>query len=377
MKIGIVSFYDTQQNYGQILQCFAMQRIFQTLGVESFHLRYSNIARSSKSYKIIRLVKVVLLGLFPGYLKNRLKNYKEGQHSRFSVTNNQPSIRGFDEFRKEYLKFSDKIYTVDQLFSSPPKADVWVTGSDQVWGNGESDLFQLKFAPKSTRKLAIAASMGGYKLDNSYQRHFFKRNLKNFQYISLRESDGVKECRDVGLDSAQQILDPTLLCNVGNYRKIEKAPKTVPDKPYVFVYLLGNPIDVKLSTIKDWIKSKDCKGVYVYSQGRCKEDDGIDASPEEWLWYLDHARYIITNSFHGMAFSILFNKQFIVIPIAGEWARMNSRLTSTLETLGIKRDRIFDGSFSEIDSVINYDQINSILNNYQEITYKKLLKHLK
>lgn len=377
MKVGIVSFYDTQQNYGQILQCFAMQRIFQSLGVEAFHLRYSNIARTSKSYRIIRLIKVLFCGLFPGYLKNRRKNKEEGKHSSFSVTNSQPPIRGFDEFRKEYLTFSDKIYTVDDLFNTPPEADVWVTGSDQVWGNGESDLFQLKFAPKSSIKLAIAASMGGYKLDNSYQRHFFKRNLSDYRYISLRESDGVKECNDIGLNSVQQILDPTLICSAINYRNIEKTPKTLPDKPYVFVYLLGNPIDVKMSTIRDWIKFKGCECVYISSQGRYDEDDSVYASPEEWLWYIDHAKYVITNSFHGMAFSILFNKQFMVIPIVGEWARMNSRLTSTLEALGVSRNRVYDGHFSEIDSIINYDQINSSLGIYQEATYKEILKHLK
>ena len=222
-------------------------------------------------------------------------------------------------------------------------------------------LFQLQFGPRKAKKIAYAASMGGFRLTNGYQRHFFGKYLRGFDYISLREQDGVDECRALGFSKARLVPDPTLLIEAEQYRAISEKPAIAEGKKYVLLYLLGNPIDVEVDEIAAWARSKQYELIYTASQGREDEFAKYDATPQEWLGLIDHAEAVITNSFHGMVFSILFNKPFLVIPISGAWSRMNSRLTTTLDELHIDRTHIYAGDPNRVNAPIDYAAANRII----------------
>ena len=361
MKIGIVSFYDTQQNYGQVLQCYAMQRFFAALGHDVFHLRYDDRPTASRLSKIGKLWDICSHGLFRAYIENRRAFAKPGKELGFIRSKSNLNKRGFDSFRERHIALTEETYTIDRLKRTPPAVDAWVTGSDQVWGLGASELFQLQFGPRKAKKIAYAASMGGFRLTNGYQRHFFGKYLRGFDYISLREQDGVDECRALGFSKARLVPDPTLLIEAEQYRAISEKPAIAEGKKYVLLYLLGNPIDVEVDEIAAWARSKQYELIYTASQGREDEFAKYDATPQEWLGLIDHAEAVITNSFHGMVFSILFNKPFLVIPISGAWSRMNSRLTTTLDELHIDRTHIYAGDPNRVNAPIDYAAANRII----------------
>lgn len=361
MKIGIVSFYDTQQNYGQVLQCYAMQNLFSSMGHEVFHLRYLNRPSTSKIQKVKKLWTILMCGLFGAYLENRRSNKQAKDAVKFTVAASNLDKRGFDEFRNGYLTFSEAIYTVDDLRKNPLAVDVWVTGSDQVWGIGVSELFQLQFGPKKAKKIAYAASMGGFQFVNKYQRCFFRKYLQDFDYISLREQDGVDACRALGFPDAHLVPDPTLLVNAETYRAISVLPDCAAGRKYVLLYLLGNPIALDVKEIFAWAQSNQYDVIYVAAQGREDDFPKYKATPQEWLALIDHAELVITNSFHGMVFSVLFKKQFLVIPICGVWSRMNSRLTTTLDELQISQEHIYAGDLNTVFAPVDYAATDRII----------------
>lgn len=350
MKIGIVSLIDTQQNYGQLLQCYAMQRVMARLGHQAFHLKYVETKRSTLT-RIKNFAMMTLLGATFHHLKKRKENVViPGMTVAASV---KPNERGFDDFRRRYVRFSEKTYTIDQLCKEAPEADVWVTGSDQVWGRGAHKLFHLQFAPKGSKVLSYAASMGGYRLDDNYKRHYFRKYLKRFDYISLREVDGLEECRSIGYGDAQLVPDPTFLLEADEYRRISRLPAIADNCKYVFLYLLGNPVDVEVKSIFRWAEGKGLKVIYVASQGRLDDYAKYMASPEEWLGLIDNAEAVVTNSFHGMAMSLIFGKRFLALPVAGALGRMNGRITTTLQEFGLGSDRIYSGNLD--NALTDYD----------------------
>lgn len=376
MKIGIVSLIDTQQNYGQLLQCFAMQRMMARLGHEPFHLKYVETRKSLIS-RVKDYALMTLTGSLIPYLKNRKTEKAAKSRGEFiAPTSEMPNERGFDDFRHRYLKFTPNEYTLEQLYQEPPEADAWITGSDQVWGRGANELLHLQFAPIDSVVMSYAASMGGYRLDDNFKRYRFKKYLKKFDFISLREADGLQECRSIGYEDAQLVPDPTFLLEAEEYRKISVLPDVVGKDRYVFLYLLGNPIGLEVDSIFKWAEGKGLKIVYVASQGRKDAHDKFMATPEEWLGLIDNAETVITNSFHGMAMSIIFGKKFLVLPISGYWSRMNGRITTTLEEIGLGDNMIYSGNLDT--ALVDYDRASAkaAIDTQRAAVFDKLAKVL-
>lgn len=352
MKIGIVSFYNSQDNYGQILQCFALQTFLKKCGHLVFHLQHNVTTKTSFLNRLIKILYCVASGDFSP-IQNKLKKQENKAIKKIVAENKIIDIdRGFDSFRKKYLCFSKEIYSsVEELNNFNEGVDAWIAGSDQIW-YAPSYLYYLQFAKKGEKVLSYAASMGGVHPDK-YNSLLLKRYLKKFDFISLREEDGVNECRRLGFRNSKLAMDPTLLLDAEDYRKISKNPDI--NQPYLLIYLLGNPIGIEISEIFKWARLNHLKVKYVASQGRTDNFEKEYPSPNEWIGLIDNARYVITNSFHGMVFSIILRKKFLVLPIVGEWSRMNGRVYTTLHNLSITDKRIFNGDFDEVKKDVDFD----------------------
>lgn len=129
--------------------------------------------------------------------------------------------------------------------------------------------------------------------------------------------------RELGRSDASLVPDPTLLLSVHDYSSI--AAPCLYSQDYLLLYLLGNEIDFDVAEVYAWARSRHIEVKYVASQGRQDAYDKIYPNVDEWLSLIRNARYVVTNSFHGMVFSIIFNKPFVVIPLAGSFTRMNDR----------------------------------------------------
>lgn len=351
MNVGIISFWDTQHNYGQLLQCYAMQHIVRLLGHSPQHIRY-NLREKTIHEKVISIYEILKSGHLYSYcrlIKEAKKNAKMWEIADNNINNED---RHFDEFRNKYLSLTNKLYSSSELLNNPPIFDAYICGSDQIW-SAPSKLLMLQFGPKKAKRLAIAASMGGIHIDNAYHKYLYKKFLKKFDFVSLREEKGTQEIIALGRRDAETILDPTLNLDKSVFKNISHTPKK---RDYVFVYLLGNKMDLSVDKIYEWAKIKELEVVYVGAQGRIDSYKKIYPSVNEWLGYIDNAKYIITNSFHGMALSIVFEKQFLAIPLSAEFARMNDRVIEVLDRFNLN-SRLYTDTLDDITIPINYDKI--------------------
>lgn len=354
MKIGILTFWNTKDNYGQLLQCFAMQRFFQKLGHDAFLVKCDFEAKLPITFEMLleKVIRILLNPIF--YIKKIIE-----REEKLFIPVESYQYRHFDHFLKKYIHSTNDVYTYSQLLSSCVEADAFVCGSDQIW-SGLSPLFFLQFASKKTKCLACAPSFGGVHV-HWYERYRIKRYLSKFCYLSAREEDGVKELHKLGFKNAELMPDPTLLLHMNDYSYLEEnESKLIPKDKYLFLYLLGNPIGIDVKDIFDFAKQRNLKIVYVASQGRKDVFPKVTPTIGEWLSLIKNSDYVITNSFHGTVFSLQYHKKIGILPLVGEYAKMNSRITTLLNKYKILNHFLYDNDLTVIEKTIDY--------NYFELT---------
>ncbi len=369
MKIGILTFWKTEDNYGQLLQCFATQAFLRSLGHETFLIKATTGKEYNPNFKeklISKLRTAYRLLPYPCYL------VKRGLTSAFYTLTHgrlKPNVtsRGFEEFRKTHLHCTEKEYTLAMLENNPPKADAYLVGSDQIW-NTTDGIYFLKWAPDNAVKASIAASFGARVASDDFCR-LIEPWLRRFNLVTVREKSGLEICKAAEVEKPHLVPDPTLLLSADDYEDIvsDKAPS----QPYIFIYFLGTRTQINWKEIHRFAKSKNLKIIYVGSQGQ--EDKYPKAEPTipEWLGLMKNATYVITNSFHGTVFAIQFRKKFLVYPVCGVAAKMNDRLTTLLSPLHLDY-RIYTDNINIIEKDINYTSVHNQLQN-QANTAKELI----
>ncbi len=320
-RIGVITHWNSKDNYGQKLQGYALQIVLKELGYDSFLIRYltdggrptcserMRVFYSLKAYVRYKLGKVLLL-----FDKDRKKRMNE-----FLL--------------KEFL-LSKKLYTRHSILKSPPEADCYITGSDQVWNKLDGSYY-LDFVKNGAVKVSYAASFGGRKYIGQ-ETELIKGWLKDFSSISVREENGVELCWQLGISNARLVPDPTLLLNAKDYRKLFVSNDNH-RSPYIFLYLLGHKCDFKVQTVYAFAEKRNLKVVYVVSQGQQDEYPKEYPTVQHWLALVAGAQYVVTNSFHGTVFSLIFERGFIAIPLSGDAEKMNDRLFTLLDQAGLMR----------------------------------------
>lgn len=339
LKIGILTFWWSNDNYGQLLQCYALQKYLRDNGHDAFLIRYNSqndyvkTSLLSRFYKAFNLVK---LCRFLGYKINQKKaDLEQKLHDRH-----------FDDFRSRYIVQSEKVYSsYNELKENPPDADVYIVGSDQVWNfsfynnvkkcRNLIHAYFLDFGKPETKRISYAASWGKTDISKNKIDEIFPL-IKRFDYVSVREKSGLDLCRKCGYKSAEFRCDPTLLLDADSYRKLYKDNISVKTgEKYVFVYRLSNPCDFDMTCVYDFAKKKGLEVVYVTGNNLYDKYKKTFASIEDWLYLVDNAEYVITNSFHCCVFSLLFKKKFAVVPLTGAGAEMNSRIDTLFQIFNI------------------------------------------
>lgn len=347
MKIGVVTFWETQDNYGQVLQCYALIKFLRTIGHEAFLIRYRRQnSQLSLSHFLEKAMKYILR---PSSLVAALKWRKM---VKVASEDNRAHPRDFDGFRTRYIPGTRDEYDDEKLKSCPPEADVYVCGSDQVWGTMESAYF-LQFGRDDVKRIAYAPSMGGRQPQGRIRQQMMDY-LSKFDYISSREEAGVEVLSRMGFKADLQ-PDPTLLLPPSDYRELVNPLRA--ERPYVLLYLLGNAIAVDVSSILLFVQQKGLEIRYVASQGRTDSHPKIYPTVEEWLGLIDGATCVLTNSFHAAVFCLQLNTPFLVFPIRGGLARMNNRIYDLLQKYGMQQ-RIYDGNLGRMFDKIDFTMFN-------------------
>jgi hypothetical protein len=366
MRIGVITFWNSQDNYGQLLQCFAMQRYLRSLGHEPFLIRYSPSAPSVQaSFKLSGIFRYIT------NIKTYVKLYLLQRQSRKYNQLDQSALRDFNGFRSQYIKMSEQVYNELDLTENPPQAEAYICGSDQIWGSDE--IMHLSFAPDKALKIAYAPSFGGITSFSPEMQAMLKRTLARFDFIGMREQSGVNTCKEFGYKDAVKVVDPTLLLSKADYTEVAKKPQS---NNYAFVYLLGNPICCSTDEIFNFINRKQMDYVYVASQGRVDRYQKTYATINEWIGYVSQAKVVITNSFHCVVFSLIFNKPFICIPLSDTYQRMNGRIEELLDIAELS-SQIFAGNFDDINLQPDFSRFNAYQQEQQLRSTSLLQKYLK
>lgn len=290
-KVGILNFHFAN-NYGAVLVPFSLKKAVESLGYEAEIINYI------------------------------------GQRVQDSL----PFVR----FRSKFLAPISKEYpTHESLKEASRNYGRIIVGSDQVWRMFDTGVYMLDWVSGPCSLISYAASFGHDIYEASLARPEACSLLKRFDAISVRENSGVDICRDDFDVPAIQVLDPTFLPDVSEYDKIiESEPVDIPSEPYVCcVFLNGKSRD----TFRNQDFLLDIRSKYKLIDP-LRDSSGQFRPVAEWLALIKNARYVITDSFHGAAFSLIFNRQFLCLMHDG--FNGNARIPSLLESLGVDLSRI-------------------------------------
>lgn len=270
--------------------------------------------------------------------------------------------------------------------------DTFIVGSDVVWnyeicGAQSHQFFFLDFVNDDKKKIAMASSFGsGYHAPHD-EKILDKYYINKFDYIGVRETDGVDLCKNCFGVKADQVLDPVFLCDKGYYDQLADKVSTESTNRYVSAYILG-PDMVKYGLIKEISKNLECEMKIIENPnipGNFKQKIGIEVmrtpSVEEWLYYIKNCEFYVGDSFHGLCFAIIFNKQFLIAVNSNVDGLQ--RFTTLLKMVGLE-DRLF---FTDKDDVrdidkkihhpIDYSIVNRIIKNYAKDSYEWLFNAIK
>lgn len=355
LKIGVHTQALTT-NYGGILQNYALQTILKNIGHEVWTLDVLKYTWLDWGVDVLKmLIKKIL-----------------GRDSRFPMTpyrrcRLETPLRRF--VYKNITLTIPRVKDVDWSIAKKYNFDAIIVGSDQVWrpiyNSHIENLFLRYVEDNNVKKIAYAASFGTDHWEyTETQTKLCSALAKEFHAISVREKSGVDLCaRFLGIE-ATQVLDPTLLLSFVDYNNV--CAHIEKQAPFVFAYILDLD-ERKINEIKTFAQIKGLP-YYIKSAGSNIEDTD---SIERWLSYFRDAAFVITDSFHGTAFSIIYRKDFFVY---GNESRGNSRFESllTLFHLNHRIVRHMDSNCGPIDWTL----VKKIHDNERERSIKWLEKSL-
>lgn len=350
MKVAVITRHAIM-NYGSLLQTMATQHVIESFGHSCDIIDY---IRPDETY--LRREKT-LLARKAGWNNNRLKRF-------FYLFLRQPESiaagRKFERWQTRYLNLTKRYTGLEQLKCDPPAADVYMTGSDQVWGPVEDGSYDsaycLSFVRDDCRKIAYAASFGRTDLKDD-MKAYFQTWLTHYQQISVREDSALKILAMLGM-KASQVLDPTLLLDMSYWAQYFKP---IAHKKYILVYQLHN--DSRLN--KYAAKAARKKGLPLIrisvSFHQIVRAGKLIWTPDlgTFLSYIKNAECMITDSFHGTAFAINFNIPFIEVMPNNNTGTRNR---SILQLTGLQ-ERILqnEDDLTLVDRKINFQYANKIL----------------
>ena len=353
-------------NYGASLQAFALQEYLKQSGhrVEiidylplymdkAYRIRFDlyNVSKSSKYYKYVEKMPFLNnLFIWKNFIQHMIRMFRQRNRKN-----------AFDRFTESKLQLTPQHYSMyEELYSSNMSADAFIVGSDQVWNpqfnNGRDPSFFLEFVSTNTKKISYAASFGVSQLGTNDSKNISKW-LKGFNWISVRESTGVKLLYDMNI-TADLVIDPVFLLSPKIWRNLCEESMFDYHSDYILVYNLGTVSDEIQHCAKILASNNGLKIIAVEDSKKIKYANCSfkNCGPTDFVKLISKASYVVTNSFHATAFSLIFNKDFFVYIKNST----SSRISDILSMVKLsERINTFD-----YERTINWDNINHMLDSY-------------
>ena len=336
MKVGILTFH-WGTNYGGVLQAYALQSYLKRKGYDVDIINYA--PRTHRESILLCLKSRSVKSIF-----KRLYEYRKE--------------RKFVSFRSKFLSLTQRCYTLDDVEKQIDSYDVVICGSDQVWNPYIIDSFGMPyFLPFSGRfkKVAYAASLGCNEYPQGALR-VITPYLREFAYISVRELSAVNIIKDALLDKGVSLMpDPTLLLNADDLLSLIDEHPLAKDGG-VFFYILQENQSL-INKIKSLYKAGKTPVFDAHGRFSAMSIGG-------WLGGIKYSNLVVTNSFHGVVFSILLHKEFIVVPIEGHLEGMNDRIYTLLQQFDLQERMIEQYNEEDILEIskrsIDWDNVDKV-----------------
>lgn len=343
MIIKTITCHDVY-NAGASLQAYALYTYLKKIGHEVEIIDYKpdylnnhySFSAINPAYDKPLLKQLYLLAKFPGRLKAYFGKRK----------------KNFDNFKRDYLQVTKiQYHSNSELKKDPPQADVYFAGSDQIWNpifeNGKDPAFYLDFAPNNSIKASYAASFAVDKIPDELTEQT-KSYLRNFDYISVRESSALEILKSLGFDNCFNVCDPVFLLDKQEW---DELTFKISDDDYLLIYDFDNSDKIRQTAIK---VAKE-QGLKIFSifdlpyADKCFYDEG----PLGFLSLVKNAKFVISNSFHATAFSIIFNVPFCVI---NRNEGINARMADLLKAFNL----------SDFNKELNCNYLNNRIKEYSD-----------
>ena len=352
MKIGILTF-PKAINYGAALQATALRRVLLNRAEKVCFLNYSckDIDSTSKIFDISNLFSVK-------YTIAHLYNMPEAIKRK----------KNFSNYWKKHFEFSS---------SNPKEYDAVIVGSDQVWNynlTGDDFFYFLNFKKDAVKKISYAASFGLPMIDKAHADKILPL-LNDFDYLSVREKQAAKIIKENMGSDVPVVCDPTLLLDKSEWKKI--AAKKPENSGYIFVYTVFN--SDKIWEYAKKLSEKTGLPIKTISYSKLHKRDAIYdyiAGPDDWVNYMLGADYVVTNSFHGVAFSINFNKNFF-FDMPPKKAGVGSRISDITERYSLENRNISADGFTETTDAPDFTKANTLLEEDRKFSFEFIDSFLK
>lgn len=366
MKVGIITIHNAI-NYGSALQAYALRKVVENLGHDCYIVDYKN-KKLEDYYRPQFFSNDIKDGLIHMNFRSSIKELMERLHNnRYWKLNKR-----FKLFWLNYRKKTKPIYSIESLVNY--KFGALICGSDQIWEpgitGGVDRMFFCDIKDDKVIKISYAAS-GVLPYKDETDNYLLNKYIKNFNFISVRENEMVEYLDKMYIKNVKVVLDPTLLLDKEHWLKFVKKPKIKSD--YIFVYLMWTDSEI-LEVVKTIENETGIKSLIISRAAEYVYFNGIKvdtSNPYAFLGLIYNAKYVISNSFHGTVFSILFNKQFFSF-------NSGQRIRTLLNNLEIGQRLIeFDGTrHCNMCDAINWENVRKRLQDLYDYSIGFLIEAL-
>jgi len=373
MKIGIVTWFH-HRNYGTILQAYALQKFLKINGYSCVLVNYIPINN-----------KTFLEKIKSGSLKHRIASKIESYRFKILGSNIKEMIldrnRAFENFATKNIDFSQKAQTSSELFKLNETIDCFICGSDQIWNpENFNGVYYLNFVNDKNKKISYAPSFGVSHIPISKNEEI-RQLVNKFDWLSVREDKGASILRGLTQKDVEVVVDPTLLLSKTDWEQISVSPNI--NEGYILCYFLGDRQEY-WKTVENLQRMTKYKVIIIPARFNAylqKHDIRTSTSPEEFIGLIKNAKLVLTDSYHGVIFSLKFERDFYVFKRFKDKDKrsQNSRIYNILKMLNLE-ERLIDSNdlndYKDIYSIENYDKINKVLSRKIDDSTNFLMKAL-
>lgn len=366
MKIRTITCHDCY-NLGASLQAYALQHYLESMGHDvqiinykpdylSNHFKFGAVNNPVFNRPVIK--QLYLFAKFPGRLLSLPRKWV------------------YDRFTKTYLHLTVRYNSYDELKANPPEADTYIAGSDQIWNtlfcNGRDGAFYLDFGKQDVRRISYAASFATKDVVPEY-REFVRKEFMNFDAISIREKVSLPLLNSLGRTDGVAVCDPVFLLSKDEWNKLaDNATIELSKERYMLVYLTDRSEAIKQIALEIHKNT----GWKIYGVGPFRESwidrNFVNAGPLDFVKLINEAQYVLSNSFHATAFSLILERNFCVV---NRKDGTNERMKSILEDAGLG-NRLLSSFKKEQLKSIDYIEVHNKLSAIIESSKQWLNKNI-